>query len=779
MAKQNPKTTFHPEKVRNLGVIAHIDAGKTTVTEQMLFHSGFVHRAGMVDKGTTTTDFDPEEQQRGITIQSACVTFPWRRETEEPEELAQEISINLIDTPGHVDFTAEVERSLRVLDGAVVVFSAREGVEAQSETVWRQANRYGVPRVAFINKMDREGADFYAVFEEIGKRLECSPVAIEIPVGAGPPHMPGAFCAVIDLIRMKQLRFEGDAGHVVIVEGIPEAMREDAELWRATLLDRVSFYDEELTEAILEERELTPAMIHRALRRATIRGDLIPVLCGAALDGIGIQPILDAVAAYLPSPTERPPVEGVSPKKMGKGNRATKRRAEREAEEADAETGMDGEDDDGDDSAVAARRMLREGGSLELRRPSSDEPFCGLLFKIEAAKHGDLCYVRIYSGRLKAGSRVLNPGRNVKENIPQIWRIQADSREQIEEAVAGDIVGIIGLRSTITGDTLCETTSPILLESIRFPETVISVAIEPQNTVERKKLGEVLDLMKRQDPTLQTKLNEETGQTLLSGMGELHLEVVTNRLVRDHRLNVRVHKPRVSYRETIRRTVTVTGVCRRTIGGQNLYAEVRLQLEPMDGASENHGRNEDLETDHTERLPILVDAAVFGGADAKDDDGGGRTTEFVAVVLEALRDVTEGGGSLGFPLMNVRTTLLGLTTSETETNETALRIAVSGAFSTALEEGGVTMLEPVMKLEVVTPDEFTGDFVSDLQRRRGLVTHTSQRGKLTVIGAKVPLAELFGYSNAMRGLSQGRASSSMEPCDYGTAPDEVLRRWMG
>ena len=758
MAAKQSKTSVHNlEWIRNIGIIAHIDAGKTTVTERMLFYSGFVHRVGMVDNGTTTTDFDPEEQQRGITIQSACVTFPWKRNTDDAAQPVQEVSINLIDTPGHVDFTAEVERSLRVLDGAVVVFSAREGVEAQSETVWRQADRYHVPRIAFINKMDREGANFHDVFEEIGKRLECSPVALEIPVGSGPPHTADAFRAVIDLVHMKQLRFAADTqDNAIFVEEIPEELREDAELWRATLLDKLSLYDEELTDAILEEREIPATMLHRAIRKTTLSGELIPVLCGAALDGIGVQPVLDAVAAYLPSPMERPPVEGVSPKKQKHNKSAAKRHQD------ESETAADSEEATEED---VSQRLLREGGSVEKRSPSPDEPFCGLLFKIEAAKHGDLGFVRVYSGRLKAGMRVLNPGRNVKENVPQLWRIQADHKEQIDEAVAGDIVGIIGLRETITGDTLCETTAPLLLESIRFPETVISVAIEPQNAVERKKLGEVLDLLKRQDPTLRTQVNEETGQTLLSGMGELHLEVIANRLVRDYRLNVRVHKPRVSYRETIRQPVTVTEVCRRNIGGQNLYAELTIRLEPIET------------TGDAERLPVLVSPDLYRGPDGEPVSS--RTAEFAEVAIDALRDVTEGGGSLGFPLMNVKTTLLNLVMSETETNEMAIRIAASEAFGKALSQGGVELLEPVMKLEVTTPEEFMGDFVSDIQRRRGLVTHTSQRGRLTVIEAQVPLAELFGYSNVMRGLSQGRASSSMEPSHYGPAPDEVLRRWLG
>jgi len=679
-------------QLRNIGIVAHIDAGKTTVTERMLFYAHFSHRLGRVDSGTTVTDFDPEEQQRGITINSACVTFPWKC-----------VTVNLIDTPGHVDFTAEVERSLRVLDGAVVVFSAREGVEAQSETVWRQADRYHVPRLAFINKMDREGADFYGTVQEIEERLECRPIPVNLPVGSGPPHMEGAFRGILDLVEMKLLVFPAGDEDTILVEDIPPEMTDDAEFWRSHLLDQLSMFSDELTERLLAEEPIPPELIHKVLREAVIHNMIVPVLCGSALDGIGVQPVLDGVADWLPSPVDIPPVEGRDP----------------------------------DDPE---KRLLR--------RADANEPFCGLLFKIQADRHGDLHYVRVYSGTLKANSRVYNPGKRQKENVPQLWRIQADRRQQVASVEAGDIIGIIGLRHSVTGDTLSTVKEPILLESIVFPETVISMAIEPETSEERKRLAAVLDMMRRQDPTFRASESEETGQTLISGMGELHLEVIKHRLLRDHRLNVRVHNPRVSYRETIERKVEVTGLCHRTLGGQRLFAELTIRMEPCsEGAS-----RATVVSDCGDRLPPpLLTAAT-----------------------ETLAEEGAGGGMLGFPLMNVKITVLGGAVHEMESNETAFRMAAADAFRKGLQQAGTVLLEPIMRIEITTPEEHLGDFVSDLQQRRAVITRTQPRGRITVIDAEAPLANLFGYANAMRGLSQGRAQCTMEPFSYGPAPPEVL-----
>jgi elongation factor G len=687
-------------QLRNIGVIAHIDAGKTTVTERMLFYSGFTHRLGEVDSGTTVTDYDPEEQERGITIQAACVTFPWKTVTIP----ASEITVNLIDTPGHVDFTAEVERSMRVLDGGVVVFSAREGVEAQSETVWRQADKYRVPRIAFINKMDREGADFFATLEEIEKRLESNPLCLTLPVGSGPPHLPDPFRGTIDLVQMKMLTFPGEsAGRDVLAAEIPPELRDEADMWHGQLLDQLSHFSDELLELLLNEQPVPPELIRKVVRDATLHQLAVPVLCGSALDKIGVQPLLDAVAAYLPSPADVPPVEGVNPRKKD---------------------------------------------AKEIRKPDPEEPFCGLLFKIQADRHGDLHYIRVYSGVLKAGSRVYNPGKDKKENVPQLWRIQADRREQVDQVEAGDIVGVVGFHHSITGDTLCETQHPILLESITFPETVVSMAIEPESSAERKKLADVLEAMKRQDPTFRAKESEETGQTLISGMGELHLEIIRHRLQRDYRLNVKVHKPRVSYRETIGKSVEVTGQCHRHVAGQNLFAELTVRLEPFPQG--------------TRPVTVLVEMAEP------------LPEALLTAALEVLDQQGEGGGLLGFPLMHVKVIVRGAKLSETESNELAFRLAAADAFDRGLRDAGIVLLEPIMRLEITTPEDYLGDFAGDLQQRRGTITGTHHRGRSTVvIDARAPLATLFGYSSAMRGLSQGRASCTMEPSSYEPAPEDV------
>jgi elongation factor G len=682
--------------IRNIGIIAHIDAGKTTVTERMLFLSGAKHRVGEVDKGTTETDSDVEEQQRGITIYAACVTFPWKQ-----------VTINLLDTPGHVDFTAEVERCLRVLDGAIVVFSAREGVEAQSETVWRQADRYHVPRIAFINKLDREGADFEGVLEEIRSRLSAHPIAVQIPVGQGPAHMDRPFRGVIDLIEMKLLTFPIDQEvREYTISDIPPELVDEATAWREAMLETLYNYSNELMELALAEQPIPAALIRKVLRETTIHMQLQPVLCGSALHGIGVQPLLDAVQEYLPSPLDIPPVEGES---VGEKQ----------------------------------KRKLH-------RKPDPAEPFCGLVFKVLPAKTGDMHWVRVYSGVLKANSRVLNPGKDVKENVAQLWHIHATRKEeQVESVSAGDIVGIIGMRHSVTGDTICDPKAPILLESIQFPETVISMAVEPESSTERKKLQEALDMLRRQDPTLHVQ-SSETGQTLISGMGELHLEIIKNRLLRDFHLNVRFHKPQVSYRETIAHPVEVVGECHRVLAGQPLFARVRLRMEPAPAST----------------VPVLVTSEVPPGT---------MPPELLAAVLEELKALGEGGGRIaGYPLMKLKVAVLGGEWNE-QTDVRAIKIATADAFERGLEEGGKVLLEPIMKLDILTPEEYLGDFVGDLQQRRATIVKTEQRGRMTAIEAHAPLRELFGYSSAMRSLSQGRAGASIEPLAYEPAPPEVLK----
>ena len=518
-------------QIRNIGIIAHIDAGKTTTTERILFYAGETHRMGNVDDGTTVTDFDPEEAARGITIYSAAISCKWQGHV-----------INIIDTPGHVDFTAEVERSLRVLDGGVVVFSAVEGVEAQSETVWRQADRYRVPRVCFINKMDRIGAGFERVFDQITNRLHANPVAVQLPIGEGPIDRPDGFCGIIDLIEMKALYFSREnQGRDIRSEPIPEAELERAQEWHGRLIDAIALLDDEAFAIYDETGDLPPEQIIRVLRQAVISCQLQPVFCGASLDYVGVQPVLDAVIRYLPSPEDVPPVTGRNPNPK-----------------KDKE---------------------------EIRKPSDKEPFCGLVFKIHIDEHTELYFVRIYSGILKSRSRLLNPRTGGKELISQLWRIQADSREKLDEAYAGDIVGVVGPKDSVTGDTLCDQQNPILLESITFPESVISMAIEPESSADRKKLDETLALMAKQDPTFTRHPSEETGQTIISGMGELHLEIISKRIERDFKLKIRTHRPRVTYRESVRNAAEAEGRIERQGAGGNQFAAVRIRIEPNSKSS--------------------------------------------------------------------------------------------------------------------------------------------------------------------------------------------------
>lgn len=694
------------EKIRNFGIIAHIDAGKTTVTERILYYSGYNHKVGSVDEGTTTTDFDEEEQERGITIYSAAVTFDWN-----------DCIVNLIDTPGHVDFTAEVERCLRVLDGAVVIFSAREGVEAQSETVWRQADKYNVPRMAFINKMDREGADFEGTVAEIEKRLSATPLVLTIPVGAGPEHMPNPFRGTIDLIQMKMLVWDQDSkGMKYTVHEIPEDMLDEAELWHSQMMDQLSMFSDEITELMLSEEEVPVELIHSVIRDATIHLLCVPVFCGTALHYIGVQPMVDAACAYLPSPLDVPPVEGIVPK----------------------------EKDPHDP----------EKPKKSVRKTDPKESFCGLVFKVVPSRHGDLSFVRIYSGILKPGSRVLNATRNEKENVPQIYRIMAGHKELLKDPVsAGDIVGIVGLNRTVTGDTLCETNKPIILEAIEFPETVVSMSIEPDTAAERKKLDDALMVMRRQDPTFAAVVNPETGQTLISGMGELHLEIIKHRLLREFKLNVRVRPPRVSYRETIRSATEVVGECNRKIGDTQIFAQVKIRMEPFTGSEKS--------VLVIPMLPIETPCPF----------------ELQDAAQQTLKEQANGGGMFGFPLIHIKTTITDIIIDET-TNETAVNIAAADAFNKAVLAAGVDLMEPIMKVEVTAPDESVGGIIGDLQQRRSQINQTYVRGQSTIIEAEAPLERLFGYANDVKSLSQGHATFTMEPLTYRPAPKEVMESFM-
>lgn len=676
-------------KVRNIGVAAHIDAGKTTTTERILFYTGRTHRIGEVDDGTTTTDFDEQEQNRGITIFSAAVSCPWK-----------DHRINLIDTPGHVDFTAEVERSLRVLDGAIVVFDAKEGVEAQSETVWRQARKYHVPCICFVNKMDKIGADFFMSVASMEKRLDAHPIPVQIPIGA-----ESTFTAVIDLLRMKTLRFTGPQGVTVSEEEIPAELHDEARQWRHHLEEKVAETDDGLMHKYLEEQPMGEVEIKAAIRRATIAGRIHPVLCGSSLKNLGVQPLLDAVLDYLPSPLERPPVEGVT---------------------------------------------SLEDATKVVRKPSRDEPLSALVFKIVAEKPLDLYYLRIYSGFLKGGMRVYNANTGKKENLSRMFRMFAKRREQIDEAPAGDIVACVGLKDALTGHTLCDANRPIVLEKIEFPTPVISVSVEPKNTKDKEAMADVLSRMARQDPTFRYGINAETGQTIISGMGELHLEVLTYRLEHDYNVPVSVGRPLVAYREAITQTAEAEGRFIRQTGGRGQYAVVRIRVEPIQ-VEKGHDAFE------------FVDATT----------GGAVRREFVNAVERGAREGMQMGVLAGYEVLNVRATLIDGKEHDVDSSELAFENAGRLAMEEAMKKAGPVLLEPIMKVQVSVPDEYFGAVSGDISARRGLIDDTEMRGKQRVIHAQVPLSELFQYATKLRTLTQGRAGHSMEPLAYEPMPREL------
>jgi elongation factor G len=700
MAAQHSAKAQPLAKIRNIGIVAHIDAGKTTTTDHLLYHAGAKHRLGEVDAGTTETDYDVEEQNRGITIYSACVPFTWR-----------DCTINLIDTPGHVDFTAEVERSLRVLDGAVVVFDAQKGVEAQSETVWRQANKYQVPRIVFVNKMDVVGANFANVLDEIRERLEGRPVAVTLPIGSGSPKdSPTPFTGIIDLIEMKALYFEAkDDGKTIRVEPIPPALQEEVHQWRDRLFDVLTEHDEQdrLTSAYLEGSEVPVAAIREVLREQTLSRHVQPVLCGSGREHIGMQPLLDAVTWYLPSPLDRPPVVGTNPRKRDKE---------------------------------------------EKRKPDSKEPLSGLVFKVVSDSHGEVFFVRIYSGTLKPQSRPFNPGKDCKELVSKIYHVYADptrrsNLEEISEAHAGDIVVLISLRESITGDTLCDAQNPILLEPIHFAEAVVSQSIEPESSADKQKLIDSLNSLKREDPTFEWRVDADTGQTLMSGMGLLHLEIKRHRLERDFRLRVRVGNPRVSFRETLKRPIRLWGECIRPNVEPAQFARVELALEHFQGSQ-----------------PI-----TFVNGLAPDV----LQPQFVTAVENGVRNALQSG-EVGYPVADVRVTLVSAQEHPSDSSEMAFQWAAADAVNQALK-GNIILLEPVMRLEVTVPEEYLGAVAADLNSRRAEIQQVLIRGKLRVIEATVALARMFDYVDKIRSLSQGRASWSMEPHAYAPAPDEVLR----
>jgi len=696
--------------VRNIGICAHIDAGKTTVTERVLYYTGRNYKMGEVHEGTATMDFLEEEQERGITIQSAATTCPW-------DFHGKTYTVNLIDTPGHVDFTIEVERSMRVLDGAVTVFDGKEGVEAQSETVWRQADRYNVPRLCFINKMDKVGANFEFSFNSIIERLGANPIAVQIPIGAG-DELQG----LIDLIEMRAFYFDsGELGAVVEERDIPDDMVDSAAAWRHRMLESIAELDDEFMEQYLENEDgVEVESIRRVLRAGTLSRDCTPTFCGAALRNIGIQRLLDGVIHFLPNPTEVPNVEGSDPK-----------------------------DED-----------------TRLSRPSDpDAPFSALVFKVVSDTHGDLTYCRIYSGTLKQGSRVLNPVNRKKEIISRIYEMHAKDRESLDEVTAGQIVAIIGLKHSVTGDTLCDQGDPIVLERMHFPDPVISMSIEPMTTDDKKKLAEALGTIMREDPSFRSNYNEDTGETIISGMGELHLEIVKNKLVRDMKIGVNIGTPRVSYRETIMGEATdVRGKFVKQTGGRGQYGDVVLSVEPIT-AEEAEAQELKMKNGI-----VFVDSIKQGVI----------PREYIPSVEAGIRSAAVSGILGGYPMVNVKAQLVFGSYHEVDSSQVAFEQAGALAFREACSQAGLTLLEPIMRVEITTPEDFFGPISSDLASRRGQIVNSEMRGNTRIIHADVPLSEMFGYTTILRGMSQGRAASSMEPSEYRIMPpnltEEILAR---
>jgi elongation factor G len=674
--------------IRNIGIIAHIDAGKTTTTERILYYTGRIHRMGNVDDGTTVTDWMEQERERGVTITAAAISCMWRGH-----------QINIIDTPGHVDFTAEVERSLRVLDGGVVVFDAMAGVEPQSETVWRQADRYRVPRICFINKMDRVGADFWYAVETIRERLGARPLAVQLPIG-----VEDSFQGVVDLLEGKALYYTDELGANPEVRPVPEDLKEEFRERRAELVERIAETDDRLTDKFLEEEEITPAELRAALRRATLSGRLVPVLCGAALRNKGVQPLLDAIVDYLPSPLDVPPVVGTDPR----------------------------------------------NGEAVTRPAEDDAPLAALVFKIVTDPYaGRLAYFRVYAGQLQVGDRVLNATRGRSERIGRLVRMHANRREDVTEVYAGDIAAAIGLKQSFTGDTLCHPEHPVVLEPMRFPEPVISVAIEAKTMADQDRLMAALQALSEEDPTFQVRTDEDTGQVLISGMGEFHLEILVERLKREFHVEANVGRPQVAYRETITRAVEVEGVFSRQAGTKWIYGEVRLRLEPLPRGSgfvfENRAPPEEV------------------------------PAEFVPAVRLGVQEAMDTGVLAGYRVVDVRAILLGGAHREEEPSELGFKLAASQALREGVRRAAPTLLEPVMRIEVVLPEEYLGEVLNDLSARRAEIQGFEARDGTQVVRAQVPLATMFGYATGLRSLTQGRASYTMEFSHYRELPPEVAR----
>jgi len=680
-------------RTRNIGIMAHIDAGKTTTTERILYYTGINYKIGEVHEGAATMDWMPQEQERGITITSAATKTSWRDHT-----------INIIDTPGHVDFTVEVERSLRVLDGAVAVYDAVAGVEPQTEQVWRQADKYGVPRICFVNKMDRTGANFFRTVDMIRERLNATPLVVQLPWG-----VEADFVGVIDLVQMKGLRWTSeDKGASYETVEIPAELADEAATWRATLLETLAENDEQVLEAYLGGEELSVDELKAGIRRATIARALTPVLCGTAFKNKGVQPMLDAVVDYLPSPLDIPSING---------------------------TALDGETE-------------------VLRHADQNEPFAALAFKVQTDQHlGKLTYIRVYSGKLDAGSPVLNSTKDRKERVGKIYQMHANKREERQGVGAGEIVAVNGLKQTTTGDTLSDSDKPVILESMTFPEPVIQVAIEPRTKGDQEKLGTAIQKLAEEDPTFQVHNDEETGQTIIAGMGELHLEVLVDRMRREFKVEANIGKPQVAYRETVRKKVEkVEYTHKKQTGGSGQFARVVIDLEPL--------------TDGADGATYEFVNKVTGGRVPK---------EYIPSVDQGAQEAMQYGILAGYPLVDVKVTLTDGAYHEVDSSEMAFKIAGSMAFKEAARKASPALLEPMMAVEVVTPEDYMGDVIGDLNSRRGMIQAMEERGGARVVRALVPLSEMFGYVGDLRSKTQGRASYSMQFDSYAEVPQNVAK----
>jgi elongation factor G len=687
--------TVDLSRVRNIGIMAHIDAGKTTVSERILFFSGKTYKMGEVHNGTAVMDYLEEEQQRGITITSAATKCPWNG-----------LEINLIDTPGHVDFTAEVERSLRVLDGAVAVFDASEGVQAQSETVWRQGQKYHLSCLCLINKMDKIGADFEMSIQSIREKLLTHPVAVQIPIGAD-----SSFKGLIDLVTMKAVYYKSeDIAAEFWEEEIPVQLKETAERWRREMIEAAAEFDEELMDLYIHDQSIPEDAIRRGIRKGTVANKINPVLVASALRNVGIRRLLDAVVDYLPSPLDKPAIAALSPTERNKKF-----------------------------DVVC----------------DPEKPLVALAFKITSDKHGDLYFLRIYQGMLTKGMRVLNANRNIKENVTRLFQMHANTRQIIDSASAGDIVAALGLKDTLTGDTLCDTRHPVALESITFPETVISMSIEPISTAERAKLGEALATLRKEDPTFKSKFDAETGQTIISGMGELHLEILQNKLIRDMGVNVRVGRPRVAYKEAISQSAKGEGKFIRQTGGRGQYGHVEIQIEPLF-----------TEDGHYSRENEFVNAII----------GGTIPKEYIPAVQHGVLEGLSSGALSGYPVVGAKVTLLDGSFHTVDSSELAFEQAGIIAVRDLMPNAGPVLLEPMMRVQVIVPENYFGAVQGNLISRRGEITDSHVHGGVRVVDAKVPLAEMFGYAGQLRGATAGRGTFTMEPLNYEKVPEQISEK---